>query len=295
MSSLSVINLLRVIPALILIAGAARATTVTINFDDGSDAVPGYGTDGVPIGSFYSRLGVTFSNAQWDDYIAQGEGDVGAGGIKIVAITGPTNDPSYQPRASDPVVAVFDQEVENVSIVALGVGDNGARLDAYDSVTGGNLVGWVAVSSSGPGTGNNRILEVGQHASRIKRIELYQPKDISSDGVLFDNLTFTHVVDNDEDGIPDAADNCPLTPNPLQNDVDQDRVGDSCDNCPVANSDQRDDDENGIGDVCDQLAEFLGIEDITSRVNSLEDHNHVYLTGEGPGHNNVEALTGPAE
>ena len=52
MSSSSVIKVLRVIPALMLLTGAAGGTTVTINFDDGSDGVPGYGTDGVPIGNF---------------------------------------------------------------------------------------------------------------------------------------------------------------------------------------------------------------------------------------------------
>jgi hypothetical protein len=65
------------------------------------------------------------------------------------------------------------------------------------------------------------------------------------------------VFDEDEDGIPDSEDNCPLTPNPSQDDTDADGAGDACDNCPVANPDQVDDDENGIGDVCDQLADFL--------------------------------------
>jgi hypothetical protein len=88
--------------------------------------------------------------------------------------------------------------------------------------------------------------------------------------------------DEDGDGVPDSSDNCPLTPNPLQDDVDADGAGDACDNCPAANPDQRDDDGNGIGDACDQLVEFL-------------DHTHTYLTGKGQGHNNTEAETGPAE
>jgi hypothetical protein len=90
------------------------------------------------------------------------------------------------------------------------------------------------------------------------------------------------VSDEDDDGIPDTLDNCPLTPNPSQGDTDEDGSGDACDNCPVANPDQRDDDGNGIGDVCDQLAEFL-------------DHTHTYRTGKGQGHNNTEAETGPVE
>ncbi len=40
-------------------------------------------------------------------------------------------------------------------------------------------------------------------------------------------------VDTDDDGVPDADDNCPTTFNPDQSDVDTDGVGDVCDNCPT--------------------------------------------------------------
>ena len=58
--------------------------------------------------------------------------------------------------------------------------------------------------------------------------------------------------DEDDDGIPDDDDNCPLTANPGQEDADGDGLGDVCDNCPdVANADQADTDGDGIGDACD--------------------------------------------
>ncbi len=59
-------------------------------------------------------------------------------------------------------------------------------------------------------------------------------------------------VDRDGDGIFDAVDNCPDTPNENQADADGDGVGDVCDNCPsVANRTQADFDEDGLGDSCD--------------------------------------------
>ena len=36
-------------------------------------------------------------------------------------------------------------------------------------------------------------------------------------------------ADSDADGIPDAADACPLVPDPAQSDVDADGTGDLCD------------------------------------------------------------------
>ncbi|SHI41662.1 choice-of-anchor B family protein [Algibacter luteus] len=74
------------------------------------------------------------------------------------------------------------------------------------------------------------------------------------------------IVDTDNDGIEDSIDNCPLIANPNQEDDDDNGVGNTCDdndddddgvldvddNCPlVANPDQDDDDNDGIGNLCD--------------------------------------------
>jgi hypothetical protein len=58
--------------------------------------------------------------------------------------------------------------------------------------------------------------------------------------------------DGDEDGTPDADDNCPTVPNEDQLDSDEDEIGDVCDNCRyVENPAQTDKDQDGIGNLCD--------------------------------------------
>lgn len=78
------------------------------------------------------------------------------------------------------------------------------------------------------------------------------------------SVGLTIIIDNDNDGIPDATDNCPTVANADQLDTDGDGVGDACDNCSaVANpydvdtdadgimDAQLDTDGDGLGDSCD--------------------------------------------
>jgi len=69
--------------------------------------------------------------------------------------------------------------------------------------------------------------------------------------------------DTDGDGIGDACDACPLDKDhsmcrkPFSDDEDGDCVANTIDNCPtVGNSDQKDTDMDGMGDVCDACPTF---------------------------------------
>jgi len=58
--------------------------------------------------------------------------------------------------------------------------------------------------------------------------------------------------DQDDDGVADAADNCPAIANGDQHNEDRDRFGDKCDPCPpVMDDNPADGDDDGVADACD--------------------------------------------
>lgn len=64
----------------------------------------------------------------------------------------------------------------------------------------------------------------------------------------------TAILDADNDGVPNAVDNCMTVANAGQEDLDGDLVGDVCDNCPgISNPLQEDADLDNIGDACDYV------------------------------------------
>jgi hypothetical protein len=82
---------------------------------------------------------------------------------------------------------------------------------------------------------------------------------------------YTPIADQDEDGIADHVDNCPLTENPLQDNSDHDNFGDACDQAVVdcdqdnledalaiASGRVTDVNVNGVPDLCDCLGDVNG-------------------------------------
>ncbi len=171
--------------ALILTVAASRADAALIlNFNDGSN--------GGFVGNFHAGSGVTFSaNTQWSNFASPDEAAIGAGGLKITDIAGA----NYRPKINTPLVATFSTPISAFSIRGVNVGGNGARIEAYDAAVGGNLVAFNEVIGSGLGDSNHPLLSLtASPSTSIRRVHLYQPLSVLTEGVLFDNLSFTPIV-----------------------------------------------------------------------------------------------------
>jgi hypothetical protein len=134
----------------------------------------------------------------------------------------------------------------------------------------------------------------------------------SSDETDFRNndvsvVTIVNQPDADQDGIPDADDNCPNAPNPGQADFDGDGIGDACneaidsdgdevanalDNCSdIANPGQEDADGDEAGDACETartLCAKLGDDKPPSRL----DQDVFTFSGDGRGRGDCDRRSG---
>lgn len=164
--------------AAICISVAPAVAGTIINFDDGVNLTP--------IGSFYSANGVLFGNAKWYQ-------DTRAGSTPPFMIAGENAVGGYPvdifPRLTNPIVATFTTPATSVSITALDVGLNGARIDAVDG--DGEIIAFDQRYGATPSGDGEFFLLTVSATGGISSVRLYQPSSGYADGLFWDNLAFT--------------------------------------------------------------------------------------------------------
>jgi Zn-dependent metalloprotease len=119
---------------------------------------------------------------------------------------------------------------------------------------------------------------------------------LGSSDVDCDGTSDDEEWDDDDDGVADGLDNCPLVANPTQRDRDSDGLGDACDpdmdndgrdnsadNCPlIANAGQLDTDGDGVGDVCDD-SDSDGVFDSSDNCPNTRNRNQADQDSDGEG------------
>jgi hypothetical protein len=99
--------------------------------------------------------------------------------------------------------------------------------------------------------------------------------------------------DSDDDGVLDAADNCPTVANANQENNDGDAQGDACDTdddndtvvdtALAANTSQADNDGDGLGDVCDPDDDNDSVADVTDNCPRVANPTQADTDGDGVG------------
>lgn len=177
--------------------------------------------------------------------------------------------PEFAVKCADDQCVIFDEAVITGDTITLTLTDGGD--DDFDGgIVDGRIVDPIgAARNAGQGNG-------GGTGSPLDSIPVLGPVLGSILGGLIPGGGDGGSTDSDDDGVPDADDNCPTVGNASQAASDTDGTGDACDsepgpdadgddipdasdNCPNdSNPGQLDEDGDGQGDACDSGGGTVG-------------------------------------
>lgn len=260
-------------------AGNAYITGVTgsSDFPTLNPIQAAYGGGSQPPGdAFVTKLNASGSALIYSTYLGGDGFDEGTGiavsvtGEAFVSGTGggsgfPTVDPIPMPGPTPP--PGFPAPVGNGGFVTK-FNANGSSL-AYSTI----IFGTSTASSIALDSLTNAYV-TGNTIGGLQTANPLQPNSAGGGDAYVAKIGFAPLPpDGDNDGVPDASDNCPNVANASQTDTDGDGIGDACDpnsndgplgdldgdgdlnnadNCPTTpNADQADADGDGDGDACD--------------------------------------------
>lgn len=144
-----------------------------------------------------------------------------------------------------------------------------------------------------------------QTVTDLSRFECLRDSGCSLGSICVEGVCVNDInADRDQDGIPDAADNCPSDENPGQSNNDSDSIGDVCDldddndgvpdsidNCPLISNllqgnanpdDVSPENPNGIGNACDPTVKgisVIGTLDFSELAGADHTLAQIYLSG----------------
>ena len=135
-----------------------------------------------------------------------------------------------------------------------------------------------SVDTDGDGTGNNADTD-DDNDGTLDGADAFPLNDQETTDSDQDGIGDNADPDDDNDNIPDGEDSNSTNP-----DVDGDQVLDGYDNCPLdANTQQKDSDFDGIGDVCDTDKDNDGVNDDVDNCPTVANQDQANVDGDGQG------------